>query len=147
MRDGEVDGVTLRELSKYYKLHERLERNREMLASLCAAAGPGAQAITGMPHAAGVSDRVAGLIIEIEDLEGRINALELECAQEKKKLEKYTGAIKDDQTRMIFCLRFIHCMTWLEVDDTIGGGNTANSVKKTCYRYLRLEQEKREPGT
>ena len=117
--------MTLRELSRYYKLHERLERNREMLTSLYAAAEPGAQVITGMPH----------------------DDLEAECAQEKKKLEKYIGAIKDDQTRMIFRLRFIHCMTWLEVADTIGGGNTANSVKKTCYRYLRLEQEKREPGT
>ncbi len=26
--------MTLQELSKYYKLHERLERNREMLSSL-----------------------------------------------------------------------------------------------------------------
>ena len=25
--------MTLQELSKYYKLHERLERNREMLSS------------------------------------------------------------------------------------------------------------------
>ena len=139
--------MTLRELSKYYKLRERLERNREMLTSLYAAAGPGAQAITGMPHATGVSDGVAGLIIEIADLEEHIDDLKAECAQEKKKLEKYIGAIKDDQTRMIFRLRFIHCMTWLEVADTIGGRNTANSVKKTCYRYLGLEKEKREPCT
>ena len=139
--------MTLRELSRYYKLHERLERNREMLTSLYAAAEPGAQVITGMPHTAGVSDGVGVLAIEIADLKERIDDLEAECAQEKKKLEKYIGAIKDDQTRMIFRLRFIHCMTWLEVADTIGGGNTANSVKKTCYRYLRLEQEKREPGT
>lgn len=108
-----------------------------MLTSLYAAAEPGTQVITGMPHATGVSDRVAGLVIEIEDLEGRINALELECEQEKKKLEKYIGAIKDDQTRMIFRLRFIHCMTWLEVADTIGGGNTATNVKLICYRYLK----------
>ena len=52
--------MTLQELSKYYKLHERLERNREMLASLYAAAGLGAQEITGMPHASGVSDQEIG---------------------------------------------------------------------------------------
>lgn len=138
--------MTLRELSKYYKLHERLERNREMLTSLYAAAGPGAQVITGMPHAVGVSDGVVGLVIEIADLEKRIGGLEAECAQEKKKLEKYISAIKDDQTRMIFRLRFIHCMTWLEVADTIGGRNTAGGVKKICYRYLRSEQEKRDSG-
>ena len=128
--------MTLQELSKYYKLHERLERNREMLSSLYAAAGLGAQVITGMPHAPGVSDKVGDLAIEIGDLQSRIDHLESRCAEEKKKLEKYIGGIKDDQTRMIFRLRFIHCMTWLQVAEAIGGRNTANSVKLIFHRYL-----------
>lgn len=129
--------MTLQELSKYYKLHERLERNREMLSSLYAAAGPGAQVITGMPHAPGVSDKVGDLAAELWDLQSKIDYLEQRCAEEKKKLEKYIGGIKDDQTRMIFRLRFIHCMTWLQVAETIGGRNTANSVKLICHRYLK----------
>ncbi len=129
--------MTLRELSKYYKLHERLERNRQMLSSLSAAAGPGAQVLTGMPHATGVSDKVSDLVIEMEDLKERIAYLEVECAQEKKKLEQYIGKIRDDQARMVFRLRFIHCMTWLQVADTIGGHNTERSVKAICYRYLK----------
>lgn len=129
--------MTLQELSKYYKLHERLERNREMLSSLCAAAGPGAQVITGMPHAPGVSDKVGDLAAELCDLQSKIDYFELRCAEEKKKLEKYIGTIKDDQTRMIFRLRFIHCMTWPQVAEAIGGRNTANSVKAICYRYLK----------
>ena len=129
--------MTLQELSKYYKLHERLERNREMLSSLYAAAGPGAQVITGMPHAPGVSDKVGDLAAELWDLQSKIDYLEQRCAEEKKKLEKYIGGIKDDQTRMIFRLRFIHCMTWLQVAEAIGGRNTANSVKLICHRYLK----------
>lgn len=129
--------MTLQELSKYYKLHERLERNREMLSSLYAAAGPGAQAITGMPHAPGVSDKVGDLAAELWDLQSKIDCLEQRCAEEKKKLEKYIGGIKDDQTRMIFRLRFIHCMTWPQVAETIGGRNTATNVKLICYRYLK----------
>ena len=129
--------MTLQELSKYYKLHERLERNREMLSSLYAAAGPGAQVITGTPHAPGVSDKVGDLAAELWDLQSKIDYLEQRCAEEKKKLEKYIGGIKDDQTRMIFRLRFIHCMTWPQVAETIGGRNTANSVKLICHRYLK----------
>ena len=129
--------MTLQELSKYYKLHERLERNREMLSSLYVAAGPGAQVITGMPHAPGVSDKVGDLAAELWDLQSKIDYLEQRCAEEKKKLEKYIGGIKDDQTRMIFRLRFIHCMTWPHVAETIGGRNTANSVKLICHRYLK----------
>jgi len=129
--------MTVRELSIYYKLHERLERNRQMLSSLYAAAGLGAQKITGMPHPPGVSDQVNGLVIEIKDLKERISHLESECAREKRILERYIDTIEDDQTRMVFRLRFLHCMTWPQVAKTIGGRNTANNVKQICHRYLR----------
>lgn len=127
------------ELSKYFKLRSRQNRNRIMLRALQDRAHtgvPGAQVITGMPHASGVSDQVSNLVIEIEDLKERISHLESRCAEEKKRLEKYIGAIKDDQTRMIFRLRFLHCMTWPQVAEAIGGRNTANSVKLICHRYL-----------
>ena len=133
--------MTLKELSNYYHLHGRLERNREMLSSLYAAAGLGAQVITGMPHGPGVSDSVGDLSIEIEELKSRISNLESKCAQEKKQLEAYISTIKDDQTRMIFRLRFLHCMTWRQVADSIGGRNSANSVKLICYRYLDAKVE------
>ena len=104
--------MTLQELSRYYNLQKQLERNKEMLRSLSAAAGPGAQVLTGMPHASGSSDKVADLVMEMEDLEQRILALEFKCDQEKKKIQTYINKIHDDQTRMIFRLRFLHCMTW-----------------------------------
>ncbi|MCI8414954.1 MAG: hypothetical protein HFF00_04920 [Ruminiclostridium sp.] len=129
--------MTLQELSTYYKLNEQLEQNREMLSSLYTATRPGAQVITGMPHAQGVSDKVGDLAIEIGDLQSRIDHLESRCAEEKKKLEKYIDTIRNDQTRMIFRLRFIHCMTWFQVAETIGGQNTVNSVKATCYRHVK----------
>lgn len=129
--------MTLQELSKYYKLHERLERNREMLSSLYATAGLGAQEITGMPHAPGVSDQVSSLVIEIEDLKERVSYLESECTREKRILELYIENIEDAQIRIIFRLRFVHCMTWLQVAEAIGGRNTASSVRAICYRHLK----------
>lgn len=128
--------MTLKELSIYYKLHKQLEQNRQMLSSLYATAGLGAQEITGMPHAQGASDGVSSLVVEIEDLKERIARLESECAQEKRILERYIATVEDDQTRMVFRLRFLHCMTWPQVAKAIGGRNTANSVKLICHRYL-----------
>ena len=129
--------MTLLELSRYYKLHERLERNKEMLSSLAAATGLGAQVLTGMPHAPGVSDKVSDLAIEMADLQEQISNLEIECDLERQKLEKYRGKIRNDQTRMIFRLRFIRCMTWPQVAEAIGGRNSATNVKLICYRYLK----------
>lgn len=132
--------MTLRELSKYYKLNEQLERNREMLKSLYASAGLGAQEITGMPRAPGVSDRVSAMVVEIEDLKKRIARLETNCLREKRRLERYIGTIEDDQTRVIFRLRFVHCMTWSQVAEAVNGGNTKESVKMRCYRYLDTQK-------
>lgn len=136
--------MTLQELSKYYKLHERLERNREMLSSLYAAAGPGAQVITGMTHAPGVRDTVGDLIVEIEDVKGEIKRLEIEMGRVEREISSYIETIPDIQTRLIFRLRFLRCMTWDEVADTIGGRHTVSGVKKTCYRYLDAEKAKRK---
>ncbi len=138
--------MTLRELSRYYKLHERLERNRQMLISLSEAAGPGARALTGMPRAPGVSDKVGNLAVELTDLEERIACLEVECDLEKKKIQAYISKIRDDQTRMVFRLRFLRCMTWAQVASSIGGGNTEQGVKKICYRYLDAEKEEARRG-
>ena len=108
--------MTLQELSRYYKLQRRLEKNREILVSLEAAAHPGAQLLTGMPHAPGVKDKTR---------------------QAERKISAYIDTIQDDQTRLIFRLRFLRCLTWSEVAALIGGRNTASSVRAICYRHLK----------
>lgn len=128
--------VTLEELSGYYRLHMRLERNLEMLESLEAAAHPGAQVITGIPHASGVRDKIGNLAVEIADLKDRILSLRKELDREEAKINRFISAIENDQTRTIFRLRFLRCLTWGEVAAVIGGRNTENSVKSICYRYL-----------
>ena len=139
--------MTLAELSKYFKLRSRQNRNRIMLRALQDRAHtgvPGAQVITGMPHAPGVRDAVGDLIVEIEDVKGEIQRLEIEMGRVKREISGYIETIPDIQTRLIFRLRFLRCMTWGEVADTIGGRNTVNGVKKTCYRYLDAEKAKRK---
>ncbi len=133
--------MTLEELSGYYRLHTRLERNLEMLESLEAAAHPGAQAITGMPHASGVRDKIGDLAVEIADLKDRVLSLRKELDREEAKINRFISAIENDQTRTIFRLRFLRCLTWKEVASVVGGRNTENNVKIICYRYLENSKE------
>ena len=74
-----------------------------------------------MPHAPGVSDKVGDLAVEIADLEGRIQILMNELSLEESKINLFISAIENDQTRMIFRLRFLRCLTWGEVAAIIGG--------------------------
>lgn len=128
--------MTLQDLSRYYKLREQLSRDEEILASFEARAHPGAQVLTGMPHAPGVSDKVGDLAVEIADMKDQIARLQKEITAEEQKVTAFIGAIKNDQTRMIFRLRFLRCLTWGEVASVIGGKNTEAGVKNICYRYL-----------
>lgn len=128
--------LTLHELSRYYKLREQIEKDEEILESFEAKARPGAQVLTGMPHAPGVRDRVGDLAVEIADLKDQIAALQAEAEVERVKVERYVASIESDQTRMIFRLRFLRCLTWAEVAYLIGGRNTEDAVKSACYRYL-----------
>lgn len=104
--------MTLQELSRYYKLQKQLERNREILASLEEAVHPGAQLLTGMPHAAGVKDKVGDLAAEIVDMQTEIQRLENELLSAEKEVSAYINTISESQTRMIFRLRFLRCLTW-----------------------------------
>ena len=129
--------MTLRELSKYYRLHERYIKNLDTIKSLSAAASPGAQVLTGMPHAPGISDKVGDLAVEIAELEDRNKSIAGEMEAEAEKLERFIRAIDDDRTRLIYRLRFLRCLQWNEVAEFIGGHNTAHGVKSACYRYLK----------
>lgn len=128
--------MTIKELSQLYHLNREIEQDRQRLDELRRQAIPGAQVITGMPHAPGAYDRVGKYATEIADLEGVIDAKMKQCFYELNRLNRYIAGVEDSQIRQILTLRFINGLNWLQVARSIGGNNTMDSVKKTCYRYL-----------
>ena len=132
--------MTLEELTRCFRIRERLERDKEMLQSLRDAAFPGAQNLDGMPHAPGVKDKVGDLAIEIADLEAQMQDLREEASQAEQKVSQFIATIPDERTRLVFRLRFLRGMTWAEVAAVIGGHNSEAGVKTTCYRYLEKMQ-------
>lgn len=129
--------MTLEDLNKHLLLREKLEKAQEMLVSLRAAAQPGAARLTGMPHTPGVKDKVGDLAVEIADLTSRIDYLNAELAQQEPPIEAFIAEIEDDQTRLVFRLRFLRGLSWKEVSQILGQYTTENSVKSACYRFFR----------
>ncbi len=127
--------MTKEELSHHVELRKQLAADRELLASLEAAAGPRAQCLDGMPHAPGVRDATGDLAAEIADVKTEISELEAEIARSEVAIMEYISTIKDAQTRMIFRLRFIRGMAWKEVAATVGW-ITESGVRHICRRYL-----------
>lgn len=129
--------MTLEDLNRHLLLREKLEKAQEMLVSLREAAQPGAARLTGMPHTPGVKDKVGDLAVEIADLSSRIDYLNAELAKQEPPIAAFITEIEDDQTRMIFRLRFLRGLSWKEVSQILGQYTTESSVKSACYRFFR----------
>ena len=116
--------MTLQELNQHLDLLEQLSEAEEMLDALRAAACPGAQNLSGMPHAPGVRDKVGDLAVEIADMSGSVETLRSEVRESEAHILPYITDIRDNQTRLVFRLRFLRGLTWKEVARVIGGRNS-----------------------
>lgn len=61
---------------------------------------------------------------------------EFELLQMTNDVEEYLHGIKDSHMRRIINLRVIEQLSWNEVADRIGGGNTSESVRKAFDRFI-----------
>ena len=128
--------MTLDELNELFDLRQKLREIQAMRRSFMDAARPGAQVLTGMPHATEVKDKVGTLAVEIAHLDTRAEEIQARIAEKETSAERFIRRIPDDRTQMVFRLRFMHGMTWPEVAKKFGGRNTEGSVRMICYRYF-----------
>lgn len=128
--------MTRDKLNRHIELLRDLQKNRDLRAALETAAGPGAQVITGMPHAPGYRDKLGDLAAEIADISGEIQRIEKELAELEPEISAFIASIHDGQTRTIFRLRYQRGLGWGEVASAMGGGNTASGVRSIYRRYI-----------
>lgn len=134
--------MTLAELNRHMLICERLKHHEAMIEKLRATYGVKSPAMSDMPRGGGgASDKIAVIAAEIADLEAKCKYIRKEAKASEKQIRKFTDSIEDTVTRLVFNLRFIGCMSWKEVADAVGGGNTPAAVKQLCYRYLRVNED------
>ena len=132
--------TTKKELSQLYWLNKEIAREKQRLEELECAARGGTAKLSGMPHVDGTTraqEQYAVLIAEQRDL------VELKVRQlviEYNRLNRYIASVDDSLIRQILSLRYVDGMSWLQVAIKVGGGNTADSVKKQCYRFLAKKE-------
>ena len=136
--------MTLAELNWHFELRDKLARAQETLATLRQKALPGAAAMTGMPHAPGVSDKVGNLAAEIADMEASIAYLEEEVKAHEGHVLAFIQTIEDPQLRIVFRLRFVRGLSWKEVSQVLGPYTSEKSVSLMCYKYLRADESECE---
>lgn len=129
--------MSLEKLSGLYYMKKLIGRDAQRIEDLRARLTSTTTNMNGMPGSPNASDKIGDGIPEIVDLIRKIEEERLNFEIEKASLEIYLRRIEDPQIRLIFLLRFVDLKSWGDVASAIGGNNTDNSVKKTCYRYLK----------
>ena len=133
--------MTVRELSKLYYLNKLIERDTLRLSELENRLQPGAMNFNGMPRnpsPKNMMEEIIPLIIEIEE---RIRKEQEDYIRERMVIEDYIRSVEDYQIRLILSYRFVDLLTWNQTARMVGGGNTEDSVKKMCYRFLKKSEK------
>ena len=128
--------MTLQELNSFLTLHRQLNSARESLLDLQDAAVPGAQVLTGMPHAPGVKDKVGNLAIMIADTKTEIERMERELEEMQKDVEAFIQTIPDVELRNIFRFRFLHQLTWEDISEVCRWRYTETALRKRVQTYM-----------
>lgn len=132
--------MTVKELSQIYYLNKEIRRDRKRLNELKKANSVQSTKFTGMPPTTHLfCDTIAEKVATAADLECDLHKAIAKRYQEELKLMRYINSIDDCFIRLIFKLRFIDCKTWWQVAREVGGGNTSDTVRNSCYRYLKKQ--------
>ena len=125
-------------------LSAEVERMKERLQRLRAAAGVRSPRFDGMPRGgSGPTDRVAEIAVAIADTESELADLETQHEQIRAQVAAWIDKQEDLKAGLILSCRFLDRMTWEQVADEVssceGEIASADSVRKYGLRYLDKE--------
>ena len=87
--------MDLEKLNEHIRILRKLEDLKQLQTSLRAAAEPGAQRITGLPHAPGYEDRLGDLTAEIADVSDEIAEIERESDRQEEEITAFIRTFRD----------------------------------------------------
>ena len=127
--------MDLAELNQHRELVEDLQVAKALYETTSAKV-IGAQALTGMPHGSGVSDKAGSLGAALADISGQITYLQKQVDESAAPIEEFIAGIDNLRLRLIFRYRFLLNYSWWEVAGMLERGTTESAVKSACYDYL-----------
>lgn len=132
MKDAKITKDELRKI--YYINREIIMWQRELDKLKCASLVK-SPIISDMPRG-GQHKGMEDYAINLAECEAMIAGLLARVQAQRKRIMEFINGIDDSLLKQIIFYRHISCMTWNEVANMIGGGNTENSVRMAYNRYF-----------
>lgn len=134
--------MTFKELYSLYYIEEEIKEYKLKIAELREMAESITPTYTGLPSGSGqTSDKVGNGATSIVAYTEMLNKAIWQREEQARRINEYIIGIDDAQLRLIMYLRFIKRMSWQQVANRIGGGNTADGVRMRCNRFLRQNKK------
>lgn len=127
--------MTLQRLNEHLNMVLQLQSAKDALSALQAQILK-ATNYDGMPHSHEASRNTENLAILLESQITDVTRLENIVGKSETEIRQFVDSIEDNRTKLIFNLRFLCGLKWETVAIMIGGKNTTDGVKSTCYRFL-----------
>ena len=128
--------MTKAELAQYRYLKREISSLRNKFRELEAAISGGSSQLTGMPGGMISADTVANCAIELADVGAILMLREQTAVCEMRRILRFTSTVEDSMLRMAIERRYLQGWTWEKIALSLGGGNTADGVRKSVHRFL-----------
>lgn len=131
--------MDIQRLENLRYLKKAVERCKRQIDELCASIGSLSSVKLGGVPGGGTMLSVQERTVERLEQLRVIYVYRLEkYVREKVEVEEFINKIDDVLIQQIFVLRFVEGYKWFRVAMEIGGGNTEDSVRMACKRYLEV---------
>lgn len=126
--------MTRKELSEIYYINREIEMWKRELDDITSLQSP---RLDGLPRGGETSDATAAKAVRAAQISETIDGLLARLQLKRKEIYDYIATIDDSLMRQIIMYRCLSLCTWDEVARYVGGGNTADSVRKLFVRFVR----------
>ncbi len=133
---GKDTKLTKEELREIYYINREIVMWQRELDRLKCTSLVKSPTISDMPRG-GCPRGIEDYAVDLVEYETIINGLLAKVQVQRKRIVEFINGIDDSLMKQIIFYRHISCMTWNEVANEIGGGNTEESVKKIYQRYFK----------
>lgn len=131
--------MTKKELKQLYFLRREihnLESRKEVLESLAESTTKAPSPTAGV-QGSGPSDPVGQYSVELAAIKAQIDAMQIRCLIEERKINAFIEGIDDSFIRQLIIGRHVKLLSWEDVADSIGAGTSGESCRKACERFLQ----------
>lgn len=126
--------MTRKELSQIYYINKEIEMWERELENVTSLQSP---KLDGLPRGSETGDSTASKALQAAQISETINGLLTKLQMKRKEIYDYIATVDDSLVRQIIMYRCVSLCTWEEVAIYVGGGNSADSVRKLFVRFVR----------